>query len=104
MMEKVEGKKIPVKWIAVGVVIGIVIIASLVLLYSRPKPEIISVYGHEGLYGLNYVYYVEVTVRNNGGDGWIKVFAEISGAFNIFYLLLFWMIDYLPLKLYFTFF
>lgn len=24
--------------------------------------------------------FVEVTVRNNGGDGWIKVFADISGA------------------------
>ncbi|MDI6691381.1 MAG: hypothetical protein QME50_05885 [Candidatus Bathyarchaeota archaeon] len=87
MMEKVERKKIPIKWVAVGVVIGMVIIASLILLYSPllriinpPKPEITSTYGHDGFQGLNYVCYVEVTVRNNGGDGWIKVFAEISGA------------------------
>lgn len=24
--------------------------------------------------------YVDVTVRNNGGEGWIKVFADVSGA------------------------
>ena len=36
--------------------------------------------GYESFQGLNYVFVVDVTVRNNGADGWIKVYAEISGA------------------------
>lgn len=82
-----ESKKSPVKWIVVGVVIGIVVLASFILLLNPlsrilnpPKPEIVSKYGHDGFQGLNYVLYVDVTVRNNGGEGWIKVFADISGA------------------------
>ena len=86
-MEEAEPKKTPIKWVVVGIVIGVIITASLILLYStlshivnRPKPEIISTYEYDGFQGFNYVCYVEVTVKNNGGDGWIKVFAEISGA------------------------
>ena len=79
--------KYPMKWIAVGVIIGIVIIASIFLAFSllyplvnRPRPEIVSKYGHDGFQGLDYVLFVEVTVRNSGGDGWIKVFSDVSGA------------------------
>lgn len=86
-MNEAEPKKSATKWIVVGVVIGIVIVASFILLLNPlsrilnpPRPEIVSKYGHDGFQGLNYVLYVEVTVRNNGGEGWIKVFADISGA------------------------
>jgi hypothetical protein len=88
-MNEVEAKpkKSPMKWIVIGVVIGIVIVASFILLLNPlsriinpPRPEIVSKYGHDGFQGLNYVIYVDVTVRNNGGDGWIKAFAEVSGA------------------------
>ena len=82
-MNEVESKKSPMKWIVVGIVIGIVVIASLIFAYNilnRPKPEITLVNGYESFQGLNYVYKVDVTVKNNGADGWIKVYAEISGA------------------------
>jgi len=37
--------------------------------------------GYESLQGLlNYVYKVDVTVKNNGADGTCMVYAEISGA------------------------
>jgi hypothetical protein len=29
---------------------------------------------------LNYVAYVDVGVKNNGGEGWITVYVEIEGA------------------------
>lgn len=86
-MSEAEPKKSATKWIVIGIVIGIVIVASFFLLLNPlssilnpPRPEIVSKYGHDGFQGLNYVLFVEVTVRNNGGDGWIKVFADISGA------------------------
>lgn len=87
LLSKTESEKPPTKWIIVGVVIGIVIIGSISLLLdpllklvNAPRPEIVSEYGHDGLQGLNYVLFVEVTVRNNGADGWVKVYADISGA------------------------
>jgi len=87
IVEESEAKETPIKWIVMGIVIGVVVVASLVILltpslnplYSLmnpPKPEITSKSGQ----GVMYAYYVEATVRNNGGDGWIKVFAEVSGA------------------------
>jgi len=82
-MNEVESIKPPMKWIVVGIVIGIVVIASLIFAYNilnRPKPEITLVNGYESFQGLNYVCKVDVTVKNNGADGWIKVYAEISGA------------------------
>lgn len=66
-----------------SIIIAGIIVASFILfsnILNRPKPEIVSTYGHEGFQELDYVCFVEVTVKNNGGDGWIKVFAEISGA------------------------
>ncbi len=47
---------------------------------NNPNPEITMVTGHEGLQGLNYVYYVDATVKNNGVSGWIALYAEINGA------------------------
>ena len=72
-MEEAERKKFPVGWVVVGIVIGIVVLASFILLLNSlsrimnpPKPEITFTYGHDGFQGLNYVCYVDVTVRNNG--------------------------------------
>ena len=81
-----EQRKTPVKWVVVGVIIGIVILASLVLLYgplshilNPPRPEVTMVQGYSSLQGLNIVFIVDSTVKNNGGDGWVEVYAEISG-------------------------
>ena len=89
-MNEVESKKSPTKWIVIGVVIGIVVVASSILLFNSlsniintPNPEITSSNKYGGFQGFYYVCYVNVTVRNNGGDGWIKVFAEIHGGIMI---------------------
>ena len=73
------------KGLLVGTVSIIIILVSVVAFVfltfiNKPKPQITLVNGHEGFQGLNYVYYVDVSVRNNGVDGWIKVYAEINGA------------------------
>ncbi|MDH5779748.1 MAG: hypothetical protein OEZ29_04045 [Candidatus Bathyarchaeota archaeon] len=74
-----EKPKYPMKWIVVGVIIGIAIIASTVLfLVNRPRPEITLLDGHGYMQGLNYLYRVDVAVKNNGGGGWVTVHAEIS--------------------------
>lgn len=85
-MNEVEPKKSPTKWIVLGVVIGIIVIASIVVAYNflnRPNPEITLLNGYEAFQGLNYVYKVDVRVENNGANGWVKVYAEISGAGRI---------------------
>lgn len=66
----------------VSIIIILVSVAAFVFLtfINKPKPQITLVNGHEGFQGLNYVYYVDVSVKNNGVDGWIKVYAEIKGA------------------------
>ncbi|HUW47303.1 MAG TPA: hypothetical protein VMW36_00985 [Patescibacteria group bacterium] len=73
------------KGLLVGTVLTIIVlIAILAFVFlpfiNKPKPQVTLVNGHEGFQGLNYVYYVDVSVRNSGVDGWIKVYAEINGA------------------------
>jgi len=77
-----EKSKYPMKWIVVGVIIGIVIIASTVyVLVNRPRLEITLLDGFVSMdTGLNCLYRVNVTVKNNGGGRWVKVYAEISGS------------------------
>lgn len=68
--------------------IGLIIILAClgVLLYVElqttinPKadPQVTGLSGHEGFQGFNYVYYVEVTVKNRGAKGTITVYAEIN--------------------------
>ncbi len=84
-MNETEQKSYPVKWVAVGIVLGIVIIGSFFLLsgpltklLNPPRPEITYKNGHDGFQGLNYVMYVDVTVRNNGGNGWIVVYSDLD--------------------------
>lgn len=67
------------KWIAIAVA-AIVIISVAVFLLSLPRPEIVLTDGHDGLEGLNYVVYLDVSARNNGGSGWVTVHAELSGG------------------------
>jgi len=72
-------------YVVAGVIIAIVALGlffalNIPALLNPPKPEIISTYGYDGFQGLNYVIFVDVTVKNNGGEGWITVYAEISGA------------------------
>jgi predicted nucleic acid-binding Zn ribbon protein len=47
---------------------------------NRPKPDIVLLDGHDGFQGLNYVAFVDVGVRNNGGEGWVTVYAELEGS------------------------
>jgi len=86
-LTEAELKKSPTKWIVVGAVIGIVIVASFIVAYSvleplvnRPRPDVTLVDGHDGFQGLNYVIYVDVGVKNNGGDGWVIVYAELESG------------------------
>lgn len=70
--------------IALGAIVSIIVlvIISYVVFTSfvnRPNPEITLLDGHGGLQGFNYVYYVDVKVTNHGGEGWIRIYAEING-------------------------
>jgi hypothetical protein len=73
------------KSLLVGMVLIIIVLVAVVAFVfsafvNTPKPQITLVNGYEGLQGLNYVYYVDVSVKNNGADGWIRVYVEINGA------------------------
>ena len=80
------------KSIGKGVTIAIVIIAIVMLAIvayaflpklsglAGPNPQITMTNGREGFSGLNYVYYVDATVKNNGASGYVTVFGEINGA------------------------
>ena len=63
------------------VIIALAIFAFVLLpkIYS-PNPQVVMMNGHEGFSGLNYVYNVDTTVKNNGASGWVTVYAEINGA------------------------
>jgi flagellar basal body-associated protein FliL len=74
-------------YIAIGIIVGIALFASALLVYmnvqratSLPKPEITKLDGYGSLQNLNYIFYVDVTVKNNGEEGNVIVYAEISGA------------------------
>ena len=47
---------------------------------NRPRPDITLLDGHDGFQGLNYVVYVDVGVKNYGGDGWVYVYAELRSG------------------------
>lgn len=66
--------------IAVVAVAAIVFVALPALGITAPKPEVTMTQGHQDLSGLNYVYYVDATVKNNGASGNVTVYASISGA------------------------
>ena len=73
------------KGLLVGTVLIIVVLVAVVAFVfftfvNKPKPQITLINGHEGFQGFNYVYYVDVSVKNNGVDGWVRVYAEINGA------------------------
>lgn len=74
------------RWLAAGVLIGILILASLILLYDPisltwkpPDPEVTTVQGHCSQQETETVFIVDVTVKNNGGEGWVKVYVVTSG-------------------------
>jgi len=66
----------------VSIIIVLVAVVAFVFLtfVNKPKPQITLINAYEGFQGLNYVYYVDVSVKNNGVDGWVRVYAEINGA------------------------
>jgi hypothetical protein len=70
--------------LAIAVILTLIIVVGIVWLFNnivnKPRPEIISTYGCDGFQGLNYVIFVDVTVKNNGASGPVVVYAEISGA------------------------
>lgn len=65
--------------LAASVLIGIIIgaVVTFAVLW-KPNPEITRVEGY-GVEGLN-VFYVDVTVKNNGKEGYIVVYAEINST------------------------
>jgi hypothetical protein len=80
-------KTSPIVYIAVGILIGAIIISVIYIAFvyvphvaSLPKPEITKLDGYGGFEGLNYVYYVDVTVKNNGEEGYVSVFAELKAT------------------------
>jgi len=76
----------PIRKKIVGAVIVVIIAAFVVFAFfftqsaNRPQPEITIANKHEFFQDLHYVCEVDVTVENNGADGWVNVHAEISGA------------------------
>lgn len=66
--------------VAVVAVAAIVFVALPALGITAPKPEVTITQSHQGLLGLNYVYYVDATVKNNGASGNVTVYASINGA------------------------
>jgi len=65
--------------LAVVVVVLVLFTFVLIPIINRPRPEITMVQGYSSLQGLNIVFIVDSTVKNEGGAGWVKVYAEISG-------------------------
>jgi hypothetical protein len=85
--EKPQKKRSPAVYVAIGILIALVVVAfsfwayaNVPRLMSQPKPEITKLDGYGGFQNLNYVFYVDVSVKNNGGEGYVIVYAEISGA------------------------
>ena len=82
---EIQQNKSSKKWKIIGAsIFAIVIVAISVYILLDfavlgPNPEITLVDGHGGLQGLNYIHYVDVKVTNQGGEGWVKVYAEING-------------------------
>ena len=71
------------KWVGIGVGAFIVIIVIGYLVFPilfGPKPEIVTLDGHGGLSGLNYMFNVDVTVKNNGREGWVRIYVELENA------------------------
>lgn len=71
------------RWLYASVLVGIVVLTPLILLYNPispiwnpPRPEVTMVQG----YWSDLIFVVDITVRNNGGDGRVKVYAKISGS------------------------
>lgn len=85
-----KGKDTLSKWIVVAIVVGIVVAVFCIALYvsyfavnpfvSSPIPDIILLDGHDGFQGIDYVVYIDVGVKNNGGEGWVTVYAELDSA------------------------
>jgi hypothetical protein len=65
--------------LVVSVIIGILVGATVtIVVLWKPNPEITKLEGY-GLEALN-VFYVDVTVKNNGREGYIVVYAEINST------------------------
>jgi hypothetical protein len=78
---QISSKTIKTALIVIAIVVSIGVVSfSLVPIVNSPKPEITMVDGHDGFQGLNYVYYVDTTIKNNGVNGWVTVYAEINGG------------------------
>lgn len=75
------GPKLSHVAIAITVCIIIVMVSySAYVFLVRPKPDIVLVNGYDGFQGLTYVAFIDVKVKNNGGDGWVTVYAELEAS------------------------
>jgi hypothetical protein len=69
----------------VAIVIAVCIIVAMAsysayIFLVRPQPDIVLVNGYDGFQGLQYVAFVDVRVKNNGGNGWVTVYAEMEAS------------------------
>lgn len=81
-MNDVESRA-PMKWMVIGFFVGIALLSSFVVACTdpnAPKPKITAANGYESFQDLNRLYKVDVTVKNNGADGWNKVYVRIIVA------------------------
>ena len=64
--------------IAISIVVIAVVIGASIIFFAlnRPLPEIIAQNGRQN----GYKFYVDVTVKNNGASGWVKVYGQIDTA------------------------
>jgi uncharacterized protein (TIGR02588 family) len=68
--------------VLVVVIIALVVFAFVFLIpiINRPKPEVALVNGYGVFQGSINQYIIDVTVKNNGANGWVRVYAEINGT------------------------
>lgn len=64
----------------VSLLFGFFVVAYVIPMMNRPKPDITLLDGSDGFQGFNYVVYVDVGFKNHGGEGWVIVYSELRGG------------------------
>lgn len=73
----------PIKWMVLGLLVGIVFLSSFVYVTfepNQPRPKITEKNGYESFQDQNRIYIVDATVKNTGNDGWVEASARIYVA------------------------
>jgi len=56
------------------------VVTYVIPIMNRPNPDITLLDGNDGFQGFDYVVYVDVGIKNHGGEGWVRVYAELRGG------------------------